>query len=182
MLEPLSPGRVNLRPGQFIPPFLAALIAAAAEGRELLPFVSSVTAHLGFNSFMYAASAMPKPDHEEKAYVYTTLPLEWIGRYDQMAYVEVDPRIFLTWDSAIPLVWDQTNVRGLGAKSDAFLDDALRFGIASGVSFMFHGPHNSHVIVALNSNIPANDSIRLQAITRNLPDISCSATTSMRYS
>jgi hypothetical protein len=59
MLEPLSPGRVNLRPGQFIPPFLAALIAAAAEGRELLPFVSSVTAHLGFNSFMYAASAMP---------------------------------------------------------------------------------------------------------------------------
>jgi DNA-binding CsgD family transcriptional regulator len=171
MLEPLSPGRVNLRPGQFIPPFLAALIAAAAEGRELLPFVSSVTAHLGFNSFMYAASAMPKPDHEEKAYVYTTLPLEWIGRYDQMAYVEVDPRIFLTWDSAIPLVWDQTNVRGLGAKSDAFLDDALRFGIASGVSFMFHGPHNSHVIVALNSNIPANDSIRLQAITRNLPDI-----------
>ena len=97
MLEPLSPGRVNLRPGQFIPPFLAALIAAAAEGRELLPFVSSVTAHLGFNSFMYAASAMPKPDHEEKAYVYTTLPLEWIGRYDQMAYVEVDPRIFLTW-------------------------------------------------------------------------------------
>ena len=36
---------------------------------------------------------------------------------------------------------------------------------------MFHAPHNSHVIVALNSGIRLNDQIRLQAITRNLPDI-----------
>jgi LuxR family transcriptional regulator, activator of conjugal transfer of Ti plasmids len=171
MLEPLRPGRVKLRPGQFVPPFLTSLIAAAADGRELLPFVASVTAHLGFTSFMYAASAMPKPDHEEKAYVYTTLPLEWIGRYDQMAYVEVDPRIAMTWDSAVPLIWDQNNVRGTSARSDAFLDDALNFGIASGVSFMFHGPHNSHVLVALNSSIAVNDPIRLEAISRNLPDI-----------
>ncbi len=48
MLEPLRPGQVKLRPGQFVPPFLASLIAAASEGRELLPFVASVTAHLGF--------------------------------------------------------------------------------------------------------------------------------------
>ena len=171
MLEPLRPGQVKLRPGQFVPPFLASLIAAASEGRELLPFVASVTAHLGFSSFMYAASAMPKLDHEEKAYVFTTLPFEWVGRYDQMAYLEVDPRVLMTWDSAIPLVWDQGNVRGRSARADAFLDDALLHGIASGVCFTFHGPHNSHVIVALNSNIPINDSIRFQAITRNLPDI-----------
>jgi LuxR family transcriptional regulator len=36
---------------------------------------------------------------------------------------------------------------------------------------MFHGPHDSHVLVALNSAIPRNDDFRLQAITRNLPDI-----------
>jgi DNA-binding CsgD family transcriptional regulator len=171
MLESLRPGRVNLRDNQYVPPFLAALVGAAAHGGDLLPHVESITRHLGFDSFMYAASAMPKPDHEEKAYVFTTLPREWVGRYDQLAYVEVDPRIFLTWDSAIPLVWDQTNVRGHGARSDAFLDDALAHGIASGVCFMFHGPHNSHVIVALNSRIERNDDFRLQAITRNLPDI-----------
>ncbi len=171
MLEPLSPGRVNLREGQFIPPFLASLIAAAQSGNDLLPYVESVTKNLGFDSFMYGATATPKPDHEGRTYVYTTMPLAWVGRYDQMAYVEVDPRISLTWDSAIPLVWDQKNVRGLGSKSDAFLDDAMQFGIASGVCFMFHGPHNSHVIVALNSGIAINDDIRLQAISRNLPDI-----------
>ena len=171
MLEPLSPGKVNLRPNQYVPPFLASLVSAASQGNVLLPFVESITRSLGFDSFMYAASAMLKPDHEARAYVYTTLPLEWVGRYDAMAYVEIDPRISLTWDSAVPLVWDQPSVRGMSAKGDAFLDDALRFGIASGVSFMFHGPRDSHVIVALNSSVPVNDGIRLESIKRNLADI-----------
>ena len=171
MLEPLSPGKVNLRANQYVPPFLTALVAAAAQGNVLLPIVQSITESLGFDSFMYAASAMLRPDHESTAWVYTTLPLEWVGRYDQMAYVEIDPRISLTWDSAVPLVWDQSTVRGVTKAADAFLDDAIRFGIASGVSFMFHGPRDSHVIVALNSNVTRNDDIRMQSITRNLADI-----------
>ena len=58
MLEPLVPGKVNIRPNQYVPPFLTSLIAAAKEGNDLLPFVESITRHLGFESFMYAASAM----------------------------------------------------------------------------------------------------------------------------
>ena len=171
MLESLNPGKVSLRSDQYVPPFLKPLLDAATKGADLKPIVESITRHLGFDSFMYAASAMPKPDHEEKAYVFTTLPFEWVARYDQRAYVEVDPRIHITWDSAVPLVWDQSNVRGRSARCDAFLDDALAHGIASGVCFMFHGPHDSHVLVALNSGNPQNDDVRLQAITRNLPDI-----------
>jgi DNA-binding CsgD family transcriptional regulator len=171
MLEPLLPGKVSLRSNQYVPPFLSALIGTAQQGGDLVPCVQAITRHLSFDSFMYAASAMPKPDHEDKAYVFTTLPLAWVARYDQLAYVEVDPRVTITWDSAIPLVWDQANVRGRGARSDTFLDDALAHGIASGVCFMFHGPHNSHVLVALNSAIPRNDDVRMQAIARNLPDI-----------
>lgn len=171
MLKPLAPGNMNLRPDQYVPPFLSALVAAARPGVDLLPYVASITKHLGFETFLYAASAMPRPHQEGKAYVYTTLPLAWVARYDQMAYVEVDPRIVITWDSAIPLIWDQVNVRGRSARSDKFLDDALLHGIASGVSFMFHGPSNSHVLIALNSSVMRNDELRLQAIARNLPDI-----------
>jgi DNA-binding CsgD family transcriptional regulator len=36
---------------------------------------------------------------------------------------------------------------------------------------MFHGPHDSHVLIALNSGISRNDDVRMEAITRNLPDI-----------
>lgn len=171
MLETLRPEQVNLRRNQFVPPFLASLIAAARGGNELLPYVESITRNLGFDGFTYGAAATPKPDNKGRNYIYTTMSVDWMRRYEQMAYIEVDPRIILTCKSAIPFVWDQKNVRGRSATSDAFLDDALRFGIASGVCFMFHGPHNSHVVVALDSGITENDDIRLQAITRNLPDI-----------
>ena len=171
MLEPMVPGSKNLRSDQYVPPFLSALVEAARPGTDLLPHVSSITRHLGFDTFLYATSAMPRPHHEGKAYVFTTLPLQWVARYDQMAYVEVDPRITMTWDSAIPLIWDQGTVRGRGERSDAFLDDALTHGIASGVSFMFHGPRDSHVLVALNSGVEHIDHMRREAIARNLPDI-----------
>ena len=171
MLERINPEQVSLRRNHFIPPFLTSLIAAAKSGHDLLPYVESITRNLGFDCFSYGAATTPHPNNKSTNYVYTTMSDEWMRRYEQMAYIEVDPRIILTCKSAIPLVWDQKNVRGRNVTSDAFLDDALRFGIASGVCFMFHGPHNSHVIVALDSAIKENDDIRHQAITRNLPDI-----------
>lgn len=171
MLEPIHPERGSLRSTDYVPPFLAPLIDAARKGDELLPCVHAITQSLGFDSFLYGASAMPKPDHEQLAYVFTTQPRDWVVRYDSHAYIEVDPRVTINWDSAIPLIWDQGNIRGRGTRVDAFLDDALAHGIASGVSFMFHGPHSSHVLVALNSHIKINDAVRRQAITRNLPDI-----------
>lgn len=169
MLTGIVPGAVTLRPYNFVPPFLEALVNAALNGNDLLPCVQSITKHLGFDSFMYGATGTPKPDHEAMSYVYTTLSKEWVRRYDERAYIEVDPRINLTWDSAFPLVWDQRNVRGISPESDAFLDDALQFGIASGISFMFHGPHNSHVVVALNSSVAICDEVRQDAVVRNLP-------------
>src|SRR5215813_9457148 len=149
MLEPLLPGKASLRQNQYVPPFLEALIDAAKDGAELMPAVQSITRHLSFESFLYAASAMPTPDHESLAYVFTTMPRAWVARYDQLAYVEVDPRVSMTWDNAMPLIWDQTNVRGRGARCDAFLDDAIAHGIASGVCYMLHAPHNGHVLIAL---------------------------------
>ena len=171
MWERINPRQVSLRRNQFVPPFLASLIAAANGGNDLRPYVESITRNLGFDGFTYGAAATPRPDNKGRNYIYSTMASEWIRRYEEMAYVEIDPRLALTCKSAIPLIWDQKNIRGRSSTSDAFLDDALRFGIASGVCFMFHGPHNSHVIVALDSGIKENDDIRLQAITRNLPDI-----------
>jgi len=171
MIEHLQPGKATLHGQQYVPPFLSALIAASAEGHDLLPYVESVTRYLGFENFLYAVSAMPELRQESKAYVFTTMPRAWVARYDQLAYVEVDPRVTISWDSTAPLIWDQTNVRGHGPRCDAFLDDALKHGIASGVCFMLHAAHDGHVLIALNSSIPYNDAVRMPAITRNLPDI-----------
>jgi LuxR family transcriptional regulator, quorum-sensing system regulator SolR len=169
MLEAINPGVVQLRPYHFVPPFLEALVVAASRGEDVLPFVEAIARYLGFDSFMYGATGARKPDHDAVSYVYTTLKREWVQRYDERAYIEVDPRINLTWDSAFPLVWDQRNVRGMDVRVDAFLEDAMTYGIASGIAFMFHGAHNSHVVVALNSSIGVCDAIRHDVLVRNLP-------------
>lgn len=161
---------VRLRPGILVPPLLEPLVAAARRREDLVSRVKSVVASFGFDSFEYGVSAGPRPDRNGHVKVFTTVP-EWTSHYDRSGYVETDPRIFLPCRSAVPMVWDQASVRGLGARADAFLDDARRHGIASGVSFVWREPHDAHVAVALNSRVDFNDDIRAKAIMRNLPDI-----------
>ena len=48
----------------------------------------------GFESFMYAMTTDPRPHHDSRSYVWTTLPREWIAEYDRNAYVEIDPRFY----------------------------------------------------------------------------------------
>jgi DNA-binding CsgD family transcriptional regulator len=171
MLQSLHLGRTKIAPQGFIPPLLDPLVRAAESGRDLVPVIQSITRSFGFDTFMYGMSTSMRPDHESRMFVFTTAPAEWVMRYDQMAYIEVDPRILLLWDSTLPLIWDQGTVRGAGPRTDAFLDDALRHGIASGVCMPLGDEVGTRVIVALNSVIPEIDEPRRLAIVRNLGDI-----------
>ena len=161
---------VDLLPGRFVPPLLESLVTAATRGEDLVAHVRSIVGSFGFDSFEYGASTSARPDRNSENFVYTTVP-EWTAHYGRMGYVESDPRIFLTCRSAVPMVWDQGSVRGRDARVDAFLDDARRHRIASGVSFVWHAALDMHVVVAFNSCVDTNDDIRTKAIMRNLPDI-----------
>ena len=171
MLQSLVLGKAKVAPCGFIPPILEPLVKAAENGQDLVPVLQSTIRSLGFDTFMYGVYAGLRPDHESRMYVFTTATAEWIARYDRMAYIEVDPRIPLLWDSTLPLVWDQRTVRGGGAKAEAFLDDALRYGIASGVCVPVGGEAGTRIIIALDSTIAEMDEPRRLAICRNLGDI-----------
>lgn len=171
MLQSLHLSHTKIASWGFIPPLLDPLVRAAENGQDLVPVIQSITRSFGFDTFMYGMSTSVRPDHESRMFVFTTAPIEWVIRYDQMAYIEVDPRILLLWDSTLPLVWDQRTVRGAGPKTDAFLDDAQRYGIASGVCMPLGDEVGTRVIVALNSGIAEIDEPRRLAITRNLGDI-----------
>src|SRR5258706_9256783 len=120
MLQALHLGQTKVASWSFIPPLLHPLVRAAKCGNDLVPVIQSITRSFGFDTFMYGMCTSLRPDHESRMYVFTTLPIEWVVRYDQMAYIEVDPRILLLWDSTLPLVWDQRTVRGGGAKAEGF--------------------------------------------------------------
>jgi DNA-binding CsgD family transcriptional regulator len=125
----------------------------------------------GFDSFLYATSLSPRPGQEAISYVFTTLAREWVLRYDQCGYTEIDPRVLYSFDSAIPFVWDQASERGKSAVTDAFLADAADHGVASGVSFSVRSAVGGYVLVAFNPSRPHIDDVRRLEITRNLGDM-----------
>jgi DNA-binding NarL/FixJ family response regulator len=79
--------------------------------------------------------------------------------------------VLLLWDSLLPLVWDQKTVRGMSRRTDEFLDDARRFGIASGVCVPLRDEAGTRVLVALNSAVPLPDEARRREISSALSDV-----------
>jgi len=171
MIRNIKIGKVVLQRTAYTPASLLPLLRAVEAGEPLEPVLTTIVANLGFDSFMFGMSACPEVNHEGQHYVYTTLPVEWVVRYDQMDYCEIDPRILKTRDNPIPFVWDLRSERGHDEQTDAFLDDAATHGVSSGVAFEFRDTHFVRGLLALNSKHPVIDDKRRVAIGRNFGEI-----------
>jgi DNA-binding CsgD family transcriptional regulator len=171
MIKNVKIGKVELERTAGTPELLLPLLHVVEAGEPLEPVLTTIVMKLGFDSFVFGMSACPKLSHESQIYAYTTLPVEWVMRYDQMDYIEVDPRILKTRDNPIPLVWDQRSERGQDKRTDAFLDDAAAHGVSSGVAFEFNDRHYLNGLLGLNSIKPVIDDRRRAEIARNLGEI-----------
>jgi DNA-binding CsgD family transcriptional regulator len=171
MIRNIKIGKVLLDRAAYAPESLRPLLAAVEIGEPLEPILTKIVNHLGFDTFMFGMSASPEVNHESQNYVYTTLPVEWVVRYDQMDYVEIDPRILKTRDNPIPFIWDQKSERGHDGRTDAFLDDAAAHGVASGLAYEFKDTHFVRGLIALSSANPIIDGTRRAAIDRNVGEI-----------
>ena len=172
MLTPLRLTPVTLDRSNYLPPLLLELIEAAATGGDLVPAILAIVRKLGFDGFLYAtASYHLRPNNDERIYYFTTLPREWVVRYDQQAYVECDPRVLYSFESALPLVWDQVSERGKSPKTDAFLLDAAAHGVGSGVAFPVYAGYPARTLVSLSSSTLIIDDARRAQIAANLGNI-----------
>jgi len=172
MLTPLRLTPVRVDRSKYLPPLLLELIEAAERGGDLVPAVQATVRKLGFDGFMYAtASYHLRPNNDERIYVFTTLPREWVQRYDQQAYVECDPRVLYSFESALPLVWDHASERGKNPRTDAFLKDAAAHGVGSGVAFPVYAGFPARTLVALSFAETRIDETRRAHIATHLGDI-----------
>jgi len=170
MIKNVAIGKVELRPTSFLPPLLQPMVACAASGAPLEPVLASICSQLGFDSFMFGMSVSPHVTHESQVFAFTTLPVEWVMRYDACDYVEVDPRVLKTYDNRIPLLWNTEGERGVSEATDAFLSDAASHGISSGLAYEVNDSEYRGVM-ALNSAKPELDAQRRAKIAQNLGDI-----------
>jgi DNA-binding CsgD family transcriptional regulator len=171
MINNVRIGKVALPRTPYTPKRLIPLIDAVRAGDPLEPILTEIVGELGFDSFMFGMSACPTLNHESQIYCYTTLSMEWVMRYDQMDYIEIDPRVLKTRDSPLPLVWDSFSERGVDARTDAFLDDAALHGVSSGFAFEFDDSHFVRGLMALNSAAAVIDDSKREAIGERLGEI-----------
>lgn len=153
------------------PALLKPLVDAAQGGADLVPVVEGLVKRLGFDSFLCGLSTSPRPDREANLYVFTTLPREWARRYDEQAYVEVDPRVQMTFDHSTMMIWSGEDFRRRSARLDAFLDDAARFGVRSGACFTTHDARAQVVMIAFNSAKPRLSDAERSAVAANVGDL-----------
>ncbi len=149
------------------PAVIAPLVAVAAHGGDLVSAVTTIVQSLGFDTFMYGLTTVFRPGHDSFVHIFTTVPKKWIQLYDQAAYIEIDPRLEAAVTCTLPYVWDQSTERGKSDRVDRFLDDAARYGICSGVSFLLPDSNRASVILCLNSSLPIADEQRRAVLVAN---------------
>ena len=171
MLSTISPHQVVAERTALMPHILRPLVSAVERGTGVVTTMATIVRGLGFDNFMYGASASLHPNQESRSYVFTTLSRDWVTRYDQRAYIEVDMRISRALASAVPLIWDYESEYGKNSRTDEFLDDSLSHGVGSGLVFGMHTLRGATCLVAYSFAAPRIDELRRNVIVRNLGDL-----------
>ena len=149
MLVPIEPKAAVPNESLCLAPWLTPVIDAARSGTSLVPPVQSIIQSMGFTTFLYAVGTSKDLHRDERFYLWTSVPAEWVAEYDARSYIEIDPRVAHGWSLwPPPLVWD----REMGRKDPAvakFHSRAARFGVGSGLAIYFReGGHK--IMFALN--------------------------------
>jgi DNA-binding CsgD family transcriptional regulator len=149
MLVPIEPKAIVPDESLCLSPWLLPLIDSARNGDTLVPAVQKIIQSMGFSTFLYAVGTSRELHRDERFFLWTSVPREWVAEYDASSYIEIDPRVAHGWSLwPPPLTWDGD----LGRDDPAirkFMDRAAAFGIGSGLAIYFRdGGHK--IMFALN--------------------------------
>ena len=142
-------------------PEFVSVMREARTGEQLVRTVSQIVREIGFESFLYG-SLLPNDRNDPDIVVVTTMPRDWVARYDQMSYIEVDPRVQHCLRHVTPFLWD--SMRSYGAKADAFLADAARYGLRSGITLPLRSTTGENAMFGVNTSrerLPDDDTLQL---------------------
>ena len=153
MLLPLEFCEPVLPAGGLVADFLEPIADAVARREPVGTAVTRVVHGMGFQCFTYGTGSVPSPNRDSRTYVWTNAPLDWLRRYDTMAYLEVDPRVTETVATAAPMLWDRYAFQETGRRRE-FFDDAARHGICSGVAVALSDPKRAQSGFCLSTPQP----------------------------
>lgn len=149
MLVPIEPKAIVPNDSLCLSPWLLPLIDAASSGGSIVAPLQEIIRSMGFSTFLYAVGTSKELHRDERFYLWTSVPKEWVAEYDARSYVEIDPRVTHGWSLwPPPLIWDRQIGQGK-PHLEQFLDRAALHGVGSGLAIYFREGGNK-IMFALN--------------------------------
>lgn len=126
-----------------------ALLACNKSTRMLSAF-AKLAASFGFEGFSYLllGSAAVEPQLLKH---WTTAGPRWTSRYATRGYHLIDPRVTLTRQRSVPIIWSLPPESSV-PRMRAFVQDAARHSIRGGVALSLHDARVGRIVIAWDSN------------------------------
>jgi DNA-binding CsgD family transcriptional regulator len=149
-----------------LPEVLHAALHACQRSRSIVDSFFALASWYGFDGLTYIVLGDPS-GAPSLARHWTTAGNAWGARYAARGYQRLDPRVVLTYGRSVPIAWDAVQMQKTREYA-AFLADASRFGIRSGVAITLTGAGTGRAVVGWDSLASAVDSSRAFAIRASL--------------
>ena len=132
----------------YVPCFVSSLLEAKT-GSQLVETVRQLIAAIGFETFEYGA-IFPNATDDPDVGVVSTADRGWIERYDRLMYFRVDPRVQNCLRQVSPFIWESAG--RYGPTAEAFLRDAGRYGLRSGIALPLRSPVGENAMFWVDSS------------------------------
>lgn len=122
-------------------PDLSACVPKRAEGlfgarssQDLVIEAGKLLAEIDMDTFVIGMYVKDDEDRDESpsALVMGQCRNDWIRRYDQQGFIDIDPRFAHCLTNASPYVWDRTQFDGQAASP--LFEEAASYGLRAGLS------------------------------------------------
>ncbi len=115
--------------------------------------LAGVAATLSISNISYFGVSIPQIG-VDRDYLITTYRDDWMHRYQEMAYQNIDPVVTQGLKSALPFDWKDRE-RGVEIIEDLF-DDARSYGVSEqGLTVPVRGPYGERALIAVNTDFSA---------------------------
>ena len=117
---------------------------------ELTNILRYFATQLQFDHFIYALR-IPTQFSQSRVVMVRGYPEEWLSHYFENAFYENDPVIKHCSQSLVPVEWHEIDLSNNSA-AKRVMDEAVEFGLKTGVSMPVHSPLGEFGILSLTVN------------------------------
>jgi DNA-binding CsgD family transcriptional regulator len=141
-----------------------ALIACTKSNRMLSAFAELAASH-GFSGFSYLLIGGPASDPQLLKH-WSTAGAQWTKRYATRGYHAIDPRVTLTRNRTVPIVW-KLATEPKEPRVRAFTLDADRHAIRSGIAWSIYDARVGRAVIAWDSTASSDEAETRQSAIRS---------------